>query len=277
MELIYQKEKLVELFRYFHTVSGLRIAVFDRDGEEVAAYPKQLCPFCAGLRQVPAALWDCHASDREALERCQEGGRVYRCHMGLTEAAAPIRYGELLLGYIMIGQMLEEQATGYDAVLARCGRYGLGETLSRELGEVTVLPRERIEASMHLMTACTAYILSQELITRQEETLSARVIGLIEAHYTEKLSLAFFCRALSVGKNRLCGAVREETGQTVGQLLEQKRVREAKRLLRETGLPVSAVAGQVGIEDYNYFTKVFRRAVGMTPARFRAQNRKRPD
>ena len=43
-------------------------------------------------------------------------------------------------------------------------------------------------------------------------------------------------------------------------------------LLTRSNLPISAVAEEVGISDYNYFTKVFRAAVGMTPRAFRKEN-----
>ena len=44
---------------------------------------------------------------------------------------------------------------------------------------------------------------------------------------------------------------------------------EAAQMVFQSGLPISAVAEQVGISDYNYFSKVFRSATGMTPSAFR--------
>ena len=44
---------------------------------------------------------------------------------------------------------------------------------------------------------------------------------------------------------------------------------KAKLLLGETDSPVKDIASQVGIFDYNYFTKVFKAYTGVTPSRYR--------
>ena len=47
------------------------------------------------------------------------------------------------------------------------------------------------------------------------------------------------------------------------------RIEKAKFLLLETDSPVKDIANQVGIFDYNYFTKVFKAYMGTTPSHYR--------
>jgi AraC-like DNA-binding protein len=76
--------------------------------------------------------------------------------------------------------------------------------------------------------------------------------------------------ALSVSVATLCRTARENSGKTVGALALEGRLTQAKRLLAGTDLPVAEVAAQVGIADYNYFSRLFRRETQMSPRRYRA-------
>ncbi|MNY77182.1 DNA-binding transcriptional regulator AraC [compost metagenome] len=46
----------------------------------------------------------------------------------------------------------------------------------------------------------------------------------------------------------------------------------AKKLLGDSDYPVYEIAGQVGIPDYNYFTKAFKRETGVLPTVYRKEN-----
>jgi AraC-like DNA-binding protein len=47
------------------------------------------------------------------------------------------------------------------------------------------------------------------------------------------------------------------------------RIEKSKALLRHDALRISDIAGAAGFEDQSYFTKVFKRMVGVTPNRYR--------
>lgn len=62
---------------------------------------------------------------------------------------------------------------------------------------------------------------------------------------------------------------RTETGMTVKQYLIDRRLREAKRLLREPSVRVSEIAQRCGYSNSNYFAKAFKESTGMTPGEYR--------
>jgi len=49
----------------------------------------------------------------------------------------------------------------------------------------------------------------------------------------------------------------------------QLRLEQAKRLLRESELRITDIAGEVGYQDMRHFTQVFRKTVMMTPSEYR--------
>jgi len=57
---------------------------------------------------------------------------------------------------------------------------------------------------------------------------------------------------------------------TVGKLITQKRIEAAKKKLIESDMPIREISEIVGIPDFNYFTKVFKRATGSTPSEYRS-------
>ena len=62
---------------------------------------------------------------------------------------------------------------------------------------------------------------------------------------------------------------KESTGKTATEFIRQVRLTTAARLLLVSNDPVNCIAHDVGFEDANHFTRVFRQAFGMTPGRYR--------
>jgi len=60
-------------------------------------------------------------------------------------------------------------------------------------------------------------------------------------------------------------------GMSFREILTQVRIKEAKKLLLQTGLTVQEIAYQTGFHHANYFTKIFRIKTGMSPRAFRNQ------
>lgn len=76
-------------------------------------------------------------------------------------------------------------------------------------------------------------------------------------------------RELAVSKNHLINRFRTEVGETPMQYLTNLRLKQAALLLAEHDLSVQDIAAAVGIPDANYFTKLFKRAYGKTPLKYR--------
>lgn len=83
-----------------------------------------------------------------------------------------------------------------------------------------------------------------------------------------------FCEQEQCSERALRQQFRTQTGMTVNHYLRQLRICHAQYLLQHTELMVSEVAMRCGFEDSNYFSVVFNREVGMTPAQWRHRSRK---
>ena len=96
-----------------------------------------------------------------------------------------------------------------------------------------------------------------------------KVITFIDADISANLTLRNFARMLNVSGSYLSTLFKKETGQTLTEYINRRRVRHAMRLLETTSLQIQTVAQHCGIVDVQYFSKVFKRLVGMTPKEYR--------
>ena len=95
------------------------------------------------------------------------------------------------------------------------------------------------------------------------------VVSLLEREYERNWRLSELCRLAHMSRSNLLVVFREATGQTPIEYLIHVRLREAMLQLRTTDRPVTEIAFAVGFGDSNYFTRQFRRAVGMSPREYR--------
>ena len=102
---------------------------------------------------------------------------------------------------------------------------------------------------------------------------SARNLGealkYIRENYNRNLTLENVAQQIYISPYYLSHMFREELGITFVEYLTMVRMEEAKKLLMDPSLSVVAVASQVGYEDASYFSKVFKKYVGVSPNRYR--------
>jgi AraC-like DNA-binding protein len=107
----------------------------------------------------------------------------------------------------------------------------------------------------------------------RNEPLLAEVFDFIEAHFHERISLRDVAAAVSMSSGHLTTIVSRKTGRPVLEWITERRLAEARRLLVETDLTVAEIARRVGYADPVYLVRIFRRAHGTTPLRWRRAGR----
>lgn len=86
----------------------------------------------------------------------------------------------------------------------------------------------------------------------------------------EPLTITDCAQVAGLSPSRFAHRFRAEVGTTPLRFLEQQRITRARELLLMTGRSIAAIATEVGIPDYTWFARVFRRHVGTSPRDFRA-------
>ena len=96
-----------------------------------------------------------------------------------------------------------------------------------------------------------------------------RVITEIDYDLTADLSLKTLAQFLNINPSYLSTLFKKETGATLTEYVNRKRVDHAILLLNTTDMQIQNIALYCGIPDVNYFTKTFKKLVGKTPKEYR--------
>ncbi|MBQ8518811.1 MAG: helix-turn-helix transcriptional regulator [Agathobacter sp.] len=105
--------------------------------------------------------------------------------------------------------------------------------------------------------------------TRSYSLPIQKVITRINFDITADLSLKTTAEYLKINASYLSNLFKKETGYTLTNYVNKKRMEHAAFLLSTTALSVSTIAQQCGILDDNYFTKLFKRQYQLTPSQYR--------
>ena len=96
-----------------------------------------------------------------------------------------------------------------------------------------------------------------------------KALTYIDADLSGNLGLRTLAETLNVSSSYLSSLFRKETGQTLTEYINRRRIKHAMHLLETTRLQVQTIAQHCGIMDVQYFSKVFKRITGKTPKEYR--------
>jgi YesN/AraC family two-component response regulator len=96
-----------------------------------------------------------------------------------------------------------------------------------------------------------------------------RAIITIDYDLTVDLSLAKLAKQNNVSASYFSTLFKKETGLTLTEFVNERRIEQAKKLLRKTYLQVQTVAQHCGIYDVHYFSKLFKKYTGKPPKEYR--------
>lgn len=107
--------------------------------------------------------------------------------------------------------------------------------------------------------------------TNKSNILVKNFLVLLESNYYKNLKIQDYAEKLNVSPNHLTYVVKQITGKTSNELLMEKCILEIKRLLLYSELGISEIAVKMNFIDQSYFTKFFKKQVGLSPLVYRKQ------
>ncbi|HBH47702.1 MAG TPA: AraC family transcriptional regulator [Bacteroidales bacterium] len=104
--------------------------------------------------------------------------------------------------------------------------------------------------------------------------LAKKFLYLLEENYQNNYRVNDYAEMLAITPNHLTQIVKQATGRTSAELLQEKLIIEVKRLLIHTSMTVSEIAELMNFPDQSYFTKYFKKITGTTPLQYRKKSMK---
>jgi AraC-like DNA-binding protein len=159
-------------------------------------------------------------------------------------------------------------------------------TCFNRLGQVCELmdvemhsPAPDLSVVRHLLSALFIMIESEkkkvpeadvEGAATQNETFLA-FLKILEDNFRRPLSVEFYAEKLFMTARNLNLICQKIMNQSVSELIETRKLTEAKHLLANTSKSVSEIGFELGYNEKSYFSKVFKKKAGQTPSEFREE------
>ncbi len=265
---------LSSLLRELHRATGFRISIHDRDGKELASCPEEPLRFCRLLHASAEAEERCRMSDDAAFRAAdrERGLVVYRCPFGLWEAVCPICRYDVPIGYLMMGQVLgETEAELHAALEAASVLLGQSDSsLSAAVGQIPRVGEPMLRTYANIMSVFAGYITLSNILRPKTRDLPETVLSYLSEHYRERITLERLCGEFLCSRTHLLSSFKKKYGCSVSDKLNELRLAEAEKLITGTNRPVKSIAFDCGFRDAGYFSKVYRKAFGLTPVEARA-------
>lgn len=274
MALRYNVERLQKVINDFNVATGISVSILDIEYNHIAGGPISANRFCKLMHSTDEGRRRCIHSDRVLLNMAKEQKRAVTrsCHAGLSDTAVPIYSHEMLLGFIMFGQIDDGDGkrTPFDEIYERIKDIELNKDELRCAYESSVFSdRRKIESAIEIVTILTKYIIFEHLIEPEYGKMSENVAKYIEENITEELGVGIICKRFHVSKSMLYREFKVRFGCTVGEYITAKRMELAEQLLRTTEDSISDISEKCGIENCQYFCRVFKKNRGITPLQYR--------
>lgn len=90
--------------------------------------------------------------------------------------------------------------------------------------------------------------------------------------YAEPINIELLANAFFISVSHLQHLFKAQTGMTIIDYVNKTRVENSCRLLETTDYHISAISEKVGIFDYNYFSRLFKKYIGITPTQYRKKS-----
>lgn len=130
-----------------------------------------------------------------------------------------------------------------------------------------------LHATLQLFLSVVLPLGNQEQKTGRKELIYRQFKSLLEEHYNEWKQPSQYATEMLVSATHLNDTVKEQTGLSVSQHIQNRNILEAKRQLYFTNKTVSVIGFELGYEDPVYFGKLFKKITDLTPLAFRAKFR----
>jgi len=105
-----------------------------------------------------------------------------------------------------------------------------------------------------------------------QSPLARKISKLVGSHMYEKITPSMLSKKLDMDVSYLCRRFKADTGKTISTYVNEVKILEAQRLLKNSELSIFEISERLGFSAQNYFQSVFKKITGLTPVEFRNAN-----
>lgn len=112
-------------------------------------------------------------------------------------------------------------------------------------------------------------IINKNVNAARENPAIIAIKQYIHSNLTDKIFLPELAKNVGYSPNYCAALFKKHTGYSIIEYLVNERIEEAKKLISENILSLQQIAETVGFEDYNYFSRTFKKTSGYSPTDYK--------
>lgn len=124
-----------------------------------------------------------------------------------------------------------------------------------------------VSMQIHLLTAYCD--LCREYSTKEYSPIIRQVVNYIRMNLSQELDIQTIARNAGFSQTYITHKFKDEVGIPPSKFILEQRIRLAKKMLATSNKPISEIASDVGIADWSYFSRLFKKSTGKSPSEFR--------
>ncbi|WP_167884647.1 helix-turn-helix domain-containing protein [Cupriavidus oxalaticus] len=144
------------------------------------------------------------------------------------------------------------------------------EALNHQIAALTIVTRQRgSESASEILFPSQGTEDLSALDGHKQQARTFPAIALVAAQFDRKIALEYAAALCRLSASQFCRIFKQEYGVSFGQYLLRYRIDRACERLANSGALAKEVAYSVGFNDHSYFTRAFKRQVGLCPSEYR--------
>jgi AraC-like DNA-binding protein len=176
-------------------------------------------------------------------------------------------------GFTVLEMMRQRETLREVQVIVLTAQILTAEDMARLQQGVAVVLQKGLFSTTEVMTQISTTLARRKHLGSEAQRIVRQTMATIHERYAEPLTRDELAQRLGVSERHLNRCFQQEMGLPPMTYLNRYRVKRAKELLEQGDRSVTEVALAVGFSDSNYFGRVFRQEVGVSPGAYQRGDR----
>ncbi len=274
MIINYDINKISSALLDFHNATGIDIDLLKPDFTSVCNYTLKNLSYCEAVQSTEIGTKACLLSDERLFTKCRESKKTEMCvcHAGLLNVAIPLLYNDIIIGYIIFGRMKPDN--DISSLSGYIKKLGLDADMMREYySEIPAFDSNKIQSLSNIAIMLAKYILLKNMIGPNFNENMQKTVDYIDSNLESELSVKSIAKNVNISKSVLYKNFHSHFGCTVSEYINTKRIERSVELMKNSALSIEEISQKVGFSSAAYYSRIFKKQMGMPPIKYRKKER----
>ena len=248
-------DEVCRLLDCFASTMKIQVVFYSRSGE-ILRRGRSFgnSRYCTLMQEKFFGMERCIELDNKMQKLCRKEERavLYCCHAGLYELIAPVKVLGEVAGFVMFGQFRVGDEIAEFAMK--------NDEIREAFAELPAFDLDGAESLKDMINMLIGYIIDKELVSYSGSMKLQTLHYFINENFNKPVTLHQAAKFMHMSDSSLTHFLRDNHQSSFKQLLIEKRLSHAEKLLRENpALSIAEASVMSGYDDPHYFSRLYRK------------------